>query len=172
MCICMIYHKLWLLRSQDSTRRTIICALMESLYALIQNANKRRPFPGSSEVQISASTSEDHRLEWANFAVVYDSPTIRAGPGTALFQKKLEGGEPSDKVLFWRGAIKWVRHMVAAQQVLCSLSVWVTRQSWSIILGHEATHKPLFCLYIITYRQFTSAKTDTEICPRVRTDSG
>ena len=77
------------------------CAISESPYALMQfipNLNKRRPIPDSSKVQVSASTFEDHRPERADFAVVHDSPSIRAGPNVALF-RKFEGGEPSDKVL-------------------------------------------------------------------------
>ena len=62
------------------------CAL--SPYALIQfipNVNKCQLFPGSNEVHVSASTFEDHRPEQADFAVVYNSPSIGAGPDVALF---------------------------------------------------------------------------------------
>ena len=51
-----------------------------------------------NEVHVSASTFEDHSPEQADFAVVYDSPSIGAGPDKELF-RELEGGEPSDKVL-------------------------------------------------------------------------
>ena len=54
---------------------------------LVGNANERRPFPDASKVQISASTFEDQRLEQTAFTVVHDSPSIRAGPSIALFQK-------------------------------------------------------------------------------------
>ena len=57
--------------------------------------NKLRPFPGSNEVQVSVSTFKDRGPEQADFAVVYNSPLIGAGPYIALFQK-LIGGEPSD----------------------------------------------------------------------------
>ena len=85
------------------------CALTESPFALVQliPKRKRRPFPGSSKVQVSASTFEDHRPEWADFAVFHDSTSIGTGTDIALFQK-LEDGESSDKVLSWRAAIKQV----------------------------------------------------------------
>ena len=41
------------------------------------------------------------------FAVVHDSPSIRAGPSLALF-RKLGDGELSDKILPWRAAIQRV----------------------------------------------------------------
>ena len=48
-------------------------------------------------IQNSASAFEDQRLKRTDFTVVHDSPSIRAGPSIALFQK-LEDGELSDKV--------------------------------------------------------------------------
>ena len=39
-------------------------------------------------------SSNNHRLEQADFAVVYHSPSIEAGPDMALFQK-FKGGELS-----------------------------------------------------------------------------
>ena len=51
------------------------------------NANERRLFPDVNKVQISASTSEDQRLERTDFVVVHDSPSIGAGPSIALFRK-------------------------------------------------------------------------------------
>ena len=45
--------------------------------------NKRRPFPDSSKVQVSVSTFEEHKHERANFAVIYNSPSIGAGPDIA-----------------------------------------------------------------------------------------
>ena len=59
---------------------------------LFQNAKKCRPFPGSNEVHVSASTFEDHRPKQADFAVIYDSPSVGAWPDIALF-RKLERGE-------------------------------------------------------------------------------
>ena len=58
---------------------------MESPYALIQfrNVNRHSPFPGSSKVQVSTSTFEDHRPERAEFAVIHGSTLIGAGPGIA-----------------------------------------------------------------------------------------
>ena len=73
------------------------------------------------------STFEDHRPEQADFAVVYNSPSIGAGRDVVLF-RKLEGGEPSDKDLSWRAAIKRVTWQLLSK-FLCSLSVRVTRQS-------------------------------------------
>ena len=58
---------------------------MESPYPVMQFIPKRRPFPGSSEVQESASALEDHRPKQANFAVIYDSPSIGTGSDIALF---------------------------------------------------------------------------------------
>ena len=101
------------------------------------------------------------------------SPSIGTGPDIELFQK-LEGGEPSDKVLSWRAAIKWVTWQLLSK-FSCSLSVRITRWSWNAISGPEDTCKLLFRSYIITYRLFTLAKTDAEIChtyPRIQTDSG
>ena len=65
--------------------------------------------------------------------------------------------------------------MAAEQQVLCSLSVHVTRQSSNAILGPVETRKLSFRSYVNTYRLFTLANTDTENCntyPHLQTDSG
>ena len=51
---------------------------------LFRNANKHQPFPGSNEVQVSASIYEDHP-EQADLTVVSYSPSIGAGPDIALF---------------------------------------------------------------------------------------
>ena len=72
---------------------------------------------------------EDHRPEQADFAVVYNSPSIRAGPNIALF-RKLEGGELSDKVLSWRAAIKGVTWQLLSK-FFCSLSVCIHVTWWS-----------------------------------------
>ena len=58
--------------------RTLVCNL-------IGNANKNRPFLGTSKVQVSASILEDHRLERIDFTIVHDSKSIGAGPDVALF---------------------------------------------------------------------------------------
>ena len=65
---------------------------------LIRNAKKNRPFPSSNSGQVSASVYEDHRLERTDLTIVHDSPSIRAGPETALF-RKLKDCELSDEVL-------------------------------------------------------------------------
>ena len=139
---------------------------MESVYALMQLFPKRKqvcwPFPGSSKVQYSVSTIEDHRPKRAEFTVVHDSPSIGAGPDIALFQK-LKGGEPSDKVLSWKAAIKQVTWQLLSK-FLCSPSVCVTRQSWNAISGPEDTRKLSFHSYTIAYGLLISAKTDAEIC--------
>ena len=69
---------------------------------LIRNAKKNRPFPSSNSGQISASVYEDHRLERTDLTIVHDSPSIRAGPETALF-RKLEDCELSDKIFVLKG---------------------------------------------------------------------
>ena len=73
------------------------------------------------------SIFEDHRCNQADFAVVYDSPSIGTGPDIALFQK-FEGGEPSDKVLSWRAAVKQVTWQLLSK-FLCLLSVRIALQS-------------------------------------------
>ena len=143
------------------------------LCGLVRNMNERQPFPHENKVQISASTFEDQRLKRTDSAVVHDSPLIGAGPSMVLF-RKLEDGELSDKVLSWRAAIKRVTWQLSSK-FLCSLSVRVTRRSSNTILGPIETRKLSFRLYIITYRLFALAKTDTENCntyPRLQTDSG
>ena len=80
---------------------------------LVQNANDRRPFPVANKVNISASTFEDQRLERTDFAVVFNSPPIGAGPSIVLF-RKLEDGESSDKRFVLEGAIL-ASHMAVAQ---------------------------------------------------------
>ena len=82
----------------------------------IPKCKQTSTIPGSNEVQVSASTFEDHRHKRADFTVIHDSPSIGAGPDTALF-RKLKGGEPSDKVLSWRAAIKRVTWQLLMQQV-------------------------------------------------------
>ena len=122
-----------------------------------------------SRFQISASTFKDQRLEQTDFAVVYNSPSIGAGPSIVLFQK-FKDGESSDKVLSWRATIKRVIWQLSSK-FLCSLSVRVTRRSSN---GPAETRKLLFHVYIITFRLFALAKTVAENCntyPRLQTDS-
>ena len=62
-----------------------------------------------------------------------------------------------------------------SSKFLCSLSVCVTQWSSNAILGPVETRKLSFCSYIITYKLFALAKTDTENCntyPCLQTDSG
>ena len=132
--------------------------------------NEHRPFPSSNEVQVSASTFEDHRSKQADFAVIYDSPSIRAGLDVALF-RKLESGEPSDKVLSWRAAIKRVTWQLLSK-FLCSLSVCITWWSWNAAPCPEDTHKLSFHSYIITYRLQKLMQKICQTYPRVQTDSG
>ena len=82
--------------------------------------NKQQLFPGSNEVHVSVSTFEDHTPKQADFAVVYDSPSIGAGPDIAL--RKLKGDEPLDKVWSWRAAIKRVAWQLLSK-FFCLLSV-------------------------------------------------
>ena len=99
---------------------------------LFWNANKCRPLPGSSKVQVSASTFQDSRYKWADFAVIHDSTSIRAGPDIVLLKKKLEDGKSSDKVLSWKTAIKWVTWQPLSK-FLCLHSVCVTWWSWNAV---------------------------------------
>ena len=79
------------------------------------------------------------RLERTDFAVVYDSPSIGAGPSIALFPK-FEDGEMSDKVLSWRAAFKRVTWQLISM-FLYLLSVRVTKQSSNAIVGPVETCK-------------------------------
>ena len=105
-----------------------------------------------------------------DFTVVYDSPSIGAGPSIALF-RKLEDGESSDKILSWSKQVTWQ----LISKFLYSLSVRVTRRSSNARLVPVETLKLWFRLCVISYRLFALAKTDTENCntyPRLQTDSG
>ena len=93
---------------------------MESPYALMQFIPKHDQFQVQVKFNwVSASTFEDHRPEWTDFAVIHNSPSMRAGPGIVLF-RKLKGGESSDKVLSWTAAIKRVTWQPLSKY-LCSL---------------------------------------------------
>ena len=78
------------------------CYSRMRLCNLIRNTKKNRPFPGSSEGQVSASVFEDHRLRRTDLTIVHDSTSTRAGPDVVLVQK-LEDCELSDKVFVLEG---------------------------------------------------------------------
>ena len=77
---------------------------MESLFALML---KCWSYPGSNEAQISESTLEYHRNEWADFTVIHDSPSIGAGPDITVPQNLKGGGELSVKVCPGGLPFKW-----------------------------------------------------------------
>ena len=112
--------------------------------SLVGNGNECRPFPDVNQVLISASTFEDQRLEQTDFAVVHDSPSIRAGPSIALFENSKMVSCQTRRTIIKR--VTWQ----LSSKFLCSLSVCVTRQSSNTILGPEETRKHSFCLYVIT----------------------
>ena len=133
------------------------CALTESSYALMQSIPKCEQIPGSSEVLVSTSSFDDHTPEWADFAVVHDSPSIGAGPGIALFRNS----KASDKVLFRRAAIKRVTWQLHSK-FLCSFPVHVIRWSWNTLFLALKTLVS-YHFICISLQTVTLAKTDAEI---------
>ena len=155
------------IRLQDSIWCTIYitaCALKDPPYALMKFCSEHNQALTISRFKQSSSFCINFwrpRTQMNRLHIAHDSSSVGAGPGIALFFK-LEGGEPSDKHLSWRAAIKRVAWQPLSK-LLCSLSIHVTWQSWNAILGPVCKSLP------------TSAKTDTEIChtySHVQTDSG
>ena len=94
---------------------------------LIRNAKKNRPFPGSSEGQVSASVFEDHRLRRTDLTIVHDSPSTGAGPDVALFFENSRSMNCQTRFSCSRVAISESHGSCSASfQLVCSFSLRVT----------------------------------------------
>ena len=135
------------------------CAQTQFTYILMR---KRKRTSTISRCRQSPNFCINFRRPETDFAVIHNSPSIRAGSSTALFQK-LEDCESSNKVLSWWAAIKRVTWQLSSK-FLCSPSVHATQRSSNTILGPIETRKLSFRLFAmaITELQYLSTLADRQ----------